>query len=288
MVIFGHYSSGPSSLDSIYFFNPYSKMLKTPITYYGGKLSLLSEILPLIPQHQTYTESFFGGGSVFFAKSPAKSEIINDANNMVVNFFQVIQTEFEELKEKIHATPYSRSTYSVAYCIYQMPHLFGKVEQAWAFYVVTNLGFSGRIGSWAYDSDGKRLRSFNRKKAAFDQSIADRLNNIQIENNDANKVILSRDHTEAFHYVDPPYMDCNQGHYSGYSSVDFNTLLKSLSNIKGKFLLSCYPSLMLDEFIQRKGWHHKSIRKPLTASLKKAGEKRQHKIEMLVANYPIH
>ena len=189
-------------------------MLKTPITYYGGKQNLLSEILPIIPKHQIYTEAFFGGGAVFFAKTPAKSEIINDANNMVVNFFQVIQTDFEELKEKIQATPYSRAAYSVAYCIYQMPHLFGKVEQAWAFYVATNLGFARKIGSWGYDKEGTHLRSFNRKKAAFDHSIAERLSNTQIEHNDANKVILSRDHTDAFHYVDPPYIGSDQGHYS--------------------------------------------------------------------------
>ena len=35
-------------------------MTKTPITYYGGKLNMLKEILPLIPEHTIYTEAFFG------------------------------------------------------------------------------------------------------------------------------------------------------------------------------------------------------------------------------------
>ena len=42
--------------------------MKTPITYYGGKQTLLKYLLPLIPQHKLYCEPFFGGGAVFFAK----------------------------------------------------------------------------------------------------------------------------------------------------------------------------------------------------------------------------
>ena len=38
--------------------------MKTPISYYGGKQSLLKHILPLIPKHKIYVEPFFGGGAV--------------------------------------------------------------------------------------------------------------------------------------------------------------------------------------------------------------------------------
>lgn len=39
--------------------------LKTPISYYGGKQSMLKHILPIIPEHTIYVEPFFGGGAVF-------------------------------------------------------------------------------------------------------------------------------------------------------------------------------------------------------------------------------
>ena len=48
-------------------------MPKTPITYYGGKLNLIKQILPLIPKHRIYTEAFFGGGAIFFAKEQAEA-----------------------------------------------------------------------------------------------------------------------------------------------------------------------------------------------------------------------
>lgn len=43
--------------------------MKTPISYYGGKQTLLKHILPLIPKHKLYTEAFCGGAAVLFAKS---------------------------------------------------------------------------------------------------------------------------------------------------------------------------------------------------------------------------
>jgi len=262
-------------------------MTKTPIAYYGGKQSLLKSILPLIPGHTVYTEAFFGGGAVFFAKTPAKSEIINDTNNMVVNFYEVVQTDFDNLKTKIEQTPFSRTAYCVAYTIYRMPHLFSALSQAWAFFVATNMGFSGKIGGWAYDKYGKRGKNFQNKKMRFDDTIFDRLQFAEIECNDACKVILSRDSKEAFHYVDPPYIDVNQGHYGGYTETMYQELLDTLTKVKGKFLLSSYHSDILTSYTAQNGWHTKGISKPLIASNAKKGSSRKRKIEVLTANYPI-
>lgn len=35
-------------------------ILKTPISYYGGKQNMLKHILPLVPEHKTYIEPYFG------------------------------------------------------------------------------------------------------------------------------------------------------------------------------------------------------------------------------------
>ncbi|WP_430411326.1 DNA adenine methylase [Kordia sp.] len=261
--------------------------MKTPITYYGGKITLLSKILPLIPEHRIYTESFFGGGAVFFAKEPSESEIINDTNNMVINFYEVCKTDFENLKVKVEATLFSRATYTVALTMYRMPHLFSKLQQAWAFYIATNMGFACKIGSWGFDKYGKRLKTVQNKKIRFDGEIPKRLLNTQIENNDACKVIETYDTEDAFHYVDPPYFNANMGHYDGYTQADYIKLLETLSNIKGKFLLSSYPSEILNEFTKKNGWYTKIVDKPLVASNGANVTKRKRKIEVLTANYTI-
>lgn len=262
-------------------------MPKTPISYYGGKQNMLKHILPLIPDHTIYTEAFFGGGAVFFAKPPSPSETINDVNAIVVNFYEVMTTDFDNLKEKIEATPFSRASYKVALVIYRMPHLFSKLQQAWAFYIGTNMGFSCQIGAWGYDKYGKQVKKLLNKKISFNHEIYNRLKNVQIEHNDACKVIASRDAKDAFHYVDPPYFNSCQSFYSGYTEADFEKLLQTLESVKGKFLLSSYPSDILDKYIQKNGWHVKTYNKSLSASKGVAGKSRGRKTEVLTANYSL-
>lgn len=261
--------------------------MKTCITYYGGKLSLLNKILPLIPEHRIYTEAFFGGGAVYFSKDPVEGEVINDRLNLVINFYEVVKTDFDRLKLKIEATLFSRKSYMKAKHICESPNLEDKLEMAWAFYIGTQMGFACKIGSWGYDKYGKRVKAFLNKKIQFDSSIPKRLEHTQIENNDACTVIESRDTADAFHYVDPPYINSNQGHYGGYSEQDYRNLLDTLSNVKGKFLLSSYPSEILSEYIQQNGWYSIQFEKPLSAQKAVEGKPRARKIEVLTANYPI-
>ena len=61
-------------------------------------------MLPLIPKHTIYTEAFFGGSAVFWAKEPAKVEFINDRNAEVINFYRVLKQDFSKLKREIDAT----------------------------------------------------------------------------------------------------------------------------------------------------------------------------------------
>lgn len=262
-------------------------MPKTPISYYGGKQNMLKHILPLIPIHTIYTEAFFGGGAVFFAKTPSEAEIINDTNAMAVNFYEVCKTDFDRLKSKIEATPFSRASYKVALVIYTMPHLFNKLQQAWAFYIGTNMGFSCQIGSWGYDKYGKQVKKMLNKKISFNQDIFKRLEQVQIEHNDACKVIKSRDTVDAFHYIDPPYFNSNQSFYKGYTEADFEKLLKTLEGLKGKFLLSSYPSEILETYTKKNGWYTKNFNKVLAATKGVEGKKRGRKIEVLTANYPL-
>lgn len=264
-----------------------SKQSGSPISYYGGKKNMLGAILPLIPEHKVYTESFFGGGTVFFAKEPAQHEVINDINNLVINFYKVVRSDYESLKQKIEETLFSRSTYSTALIVCRTPHLFNELVQAWGFYVACNMGFAHLIGSWGFDKYGQRQKAFLNKKIKFTDAFVKRIEFATIECSDACHVIKLYDTPETFHYVDPPYINTDQGHYSGYIENDYRKLLETLSAIQGKFLLSSYPSEILDEFIRKYGWHTKSFTKTLNVPKVKTGHKRPNKIETLTANYPL-
>ena len=97
--------------------------MKTPVSYYGGKLSLLQKIIPLIPEHALYCEPFIGGAAVFFAKQKAKVEVINDINGEIVNFYQVLQNDFPALQKEIQAALHRRKLHQHAQVIYQNPCL---------------------------------------------------------------------------------------------------------------------------------------------------------------------
>lgn len=274
-------------------------MPKTKFPYYGGKASLLNKILPLIPDHKFYMEVFAGGASVLMAKEPVQNEILNDTNHFVVTFYEVVKTEFDWLKSKVEATMYSRVSHKVATTILLAPHLFSKRQIAWAFYISLVMSFSSILGgAWAIDKyAGKRKRTFLNKRLEFDETIVKRLENVEIESMDAVKLIEKRGVTEdMFIFCDPPYvvnqykgekLFVNQGHYKGYTIEDFKRLLDALAKTKAKFLLSSYPSELLDSYIQKYGWSSKSYDKPITAS-SASNRKRKRKIEVLTANYDIN
>ena len=267
------------------------KELKTPISYYGGKQNLLKRILPLIPAHTMYVEPFFGGGAVFWAKKPSKAEVINDVNMNVVNFYEVLKHDYFKLRKRIEATLHSRETYKKALIIYDCPWLFADepVIRAWAFYVCTNQGFSHQINSWGYCRTGHATLSVQNKINRFEETLSNRIRYTQIEQNDAHKVIESRDAPDTFVYADPPYINSDQGHYGGYTDTHFRRDLDALAAMQGKFLLSTYPSDTLHEYIEKHSWNSLEISQPLTASNAAAtkSDKRKLKTEVLTANYDL-
>jgi DNA adenine methylase len=87
-------------------------------------------------------------------------------------------------------------------------------------------------------------------------------------------------------YCDPPYFNSDCGHYNGYSVDDFESLLKVLSKIEGKFLLSSYPSDILKQYTSKYKWKQQT--KEFTVSVAHNSTKPlKKKIEVLTANYPL-
>lgn len=262
-------------------------MSKTPITYYGGKQKLVPKILPLIPKHDLYCEPFCGGAAVLFAKEPSKIEVINDTNNVLISFYKVVKTKFAKLQKEIRATLHSRALHKKAKFIYDNPHLFNDIERAWSLWVNSVMSYSSILGSTfccGIKSNASEKKT-QAKKLSFTKELAERLERVQIECRDALEVIKTRDSAKAFFYVDPPYHNSDMGHYRGYTGDDFEKLLAMLSKIKGKFLLSSYPSDLLAKYVKKNGWHSKAYEMQLCVQGAKKGNRR--KTEVLTANYPI-
>jgi DNA adenine methylase len=267
-----------------------STKLKTPISYYGGKQKLAKTIIGLIPKHNLYCEPFFGGGAVFFNKPASNVEVINDTNNELINFYKVVKNDFASLEKEIQSTLHSRILHRNAWVIYNNPDLFSELKRAWAIWVLATQSFSGKLnGAWGYDiAKNTTSKKINNKRESFTEVLALRLQRAQIECTDALRIIKSRDTKDAFFYCDPPYFNSDCGHYKGYTSTDFETLLKTLSSIKGKFLLSSYPSPLLNEYAKKYGWQQCKIHQTVSvANVNAKSTNQKQKIEVLTANYPI-
>lgn len=263
--------------------------MKTPISYYGGKQNLVSTIIPLFPKHKTYVEPFVGGGAIFWSKRASETEVINDYNRELINFYEVCQNEFIELEKMVRISLHSRSLHADASVMYDNPHLFTRIQRAWAVWVLAQQSFSAMLdGSWGYDTKGGTTsKKIANKRNAFTESYAVRLQNVQIENTDALRVIRSRDHRDAFHYCDPPYFNSDCGHYDGYSKEDFENLLKTLQDCEGKFMISSYPSDILSDYTAQNGWFTKKVEQTVSVANGTSGKGGKKKIEVITTNYDL-
>ncbi len=251
-------------------------MLKTPITYHGGKQTMLKSILPMLPQHRLYIEPFAGGAAVFFAKPAAKAEYLNDINGNVSNFYKQLKNNFAALLKLVEETLYCESEHQRAREIYRTGEE-NDLVRAWAFWVNSCFSYRGIMDnafSFAVrkENDWTPARKLKNNKKLF--AVAKkRLENTIIFNRDALGIINNfKDKKDAFFYLDPPYIGTRLGHYKGYQQSDFDELIKALEGIKGKFLLSTFAN----EAIQNKGFNIEKFNF-------KSGKKT--KTELLVSNY---
>jgi len=150
--------------------------------------------------------------------------------------------------------------------VYENPDLFTDVKRAWAFWTLTNQGFAGMITSWGFGNIPSKEKSVASKRDDFSANYADRLKTVQIECNDALNVIDRCDGKDTFFYLDPPYYNSNMGHYKGYSEQDYIKLLDKITKIKGLFLLSSYPSEVLNRYVKKYKWNVQKITKAVAVT----------------------
>ena len=267
--------------------------MRTPITYYGGKQMLAKQIIAMIPTHRVYCEPYFGGGAVFFAKGKSPCEVINDIDDRIVAFYDVCQSEelFKKLQMKIQNTLDAEREFLRADRIWRHPSLAAdSVELAWCVWLQCNMGFGGSPqGGWKWDNGTSGSHAgvvMDHYRNEFTWKIHERLKHVQISCRDALKVIAQRDTEDTFFFLDPPYPGCVQKHYSGFGFDDFEKLLQLLSDIKGKFILCNFSSDMLEDYVQRNGWHVTVKDMPLrVANRVTSGMKRKQ--EVMVYNYEV-
>lgn len=258
--------------------------MRTPIPYYGGKTSMVPELIKLIPKHIQYVEPFIGGGSLFWHKNKSINEVINDSDGRITNFYYIVKTKFHELQNMIHATAHSEINYNESKII--LKHgTTDPVRFAWATWVNLNLSFGYKMfAGFRFSNEGQGNITAN-KRDMFTEAYMERLREVEIFQRDAVELIKLKDSPNTFFYCDPPYVSSNKGHYKNYTMENFVELLETLAQIKGKFLLSSYGEEVLLQARELHGWNLKDIEQVLQVTGKR--EETKYKTECLTWNYEI-
>lgn len=168
----------------------------------------------------------------------------------MIQFYWVAATQYSDLKTEIDKTLHTRDTHAHAVHIYSYPMFFTPAQVAWSVWALSKMSFASKLdGSFGYDLGGGMPKKLQNAKDEFTQQLCDRLERVTIENRDALKVIECYDKEEAFHFVDPPYINSDCGHYEGcFNDQSMEDLLRLLERLKGKFMLTMFPLEMIEEY----------------------------------------
>lgn len=250
------------------------------LKYAGAKNRLAHWICSHMPEHNVYLEPYAGSLAVLFNKEPSHIETVNDLNNEVINYFQVLRDHGEELRNLIRLTPYSRDEYDRAY-----EKADNDIERARRFCVRCWMGFGcSNLYKNGFKS-GQQSNSPNPARAWAKlpetmEAAQERLKGVQIENLPALELISRYDTEDVFIYIDPPYLHGIRKNYLYKHEMEdheHEELLRKLIKHPGKILLSGYENEMYNDYLS--GW--KKVQKNTRA------ERGLPRTETLWMNYDI-
>lgn len=263
--------------------------LKSPVNRIGGKSFLATRLSSMIPVHVLYCEPFCGAGHLLFSKTPSRVEVLNDIDDHLITFFEVIKdgAKRSKLIETLQYLPYSRRLWQEIRTNWKQGNVPGdEIERVSWWYYLNRTTFAGdqKRGGFAVPSTTGRnpVQSFRNAIDSF-EDIARRLQNVTIENLPYAECIRRYDSQDTLFYCDPPYLDAE--HYYGKDSFgqdDHYKLSELLHGMKGKAMVSHYQNSLYDELY--KGWHRYEYQS-FKGSCKSNGEGKPKTVEILYCNF---
>lgn len=117
--------------------------MKGIIPYFGGKSRLAKTIINKIPEHTCYVEVFAGGASVFFAKDPSPTEIINDLDKDLTTLYRAVKHHPEELYRQFKFSLVSRAEFEREKEV--NPETLTDIQRAARYLYLQKSAFGGHI-----------------------------------------------------------------------------------------------------------------------------------------------
>jgi DNA adenine methylase len=269
--------------------------------WFGGKLSHLDWLLPLLaqPKIHTFVDAFGGSAAVSLNWPNEGVQVYNDLDGEVVNFFRMLREHKALLIEQIVLTPFSRKEYELALRPTRRYEV-SDIERARRFFVKARQVRSGLAtvatpGRWAFCTGygtggisggvGQTLQKYNNAIQML-EAVAVRLGRIYIECQPATEVSLRYDGPNTLHYFDPPYVHDSRVGPADYvhemSDEQHIALAEVAHALKGKVAVSGYDCALYRALY--KGWKRYEVTKTASVTSQQTGQRKQRK-EVLWTNY---
>lgn len=273
--------------------------IASAIKWHGGKSYLAKLLVAMMPPHLHYVEPYAGGLSVLMEKEPeGVSEVVNDLNGDLMAFWRVLAYEdsFTQFKRYVECVPFSEESFDHAKYVLDDPAEYASMSATYksaAFFVVCRQSLAGRMKDFASISRNRTRRGMNEQVSAWLTAIEGlpevhaRLKRVLILNRPALDVIAKQDGDNTLFYLDPPYLHSTRTAIEAYgefemSPDDHRHLLDALSGLKGKFLLSGYPSILYNDYATRLRWTRVDFDLPNNAA---GGEEKRRMTECVWRNF---
>lgn len=274
-------------------------MLVQPVLkWVGGKRQLLNEIKKYIPKGTyKYYEPFIGGGAVLFHVQPKKA-VINDLNEELINVYNVIKDNLEELLVDLSKHQITEGYYYEIRAIDREEEYktWSNVKKASRFLYLNKTCYNGlyRVNSSGYfNTPFGRYKNPNILNETVLRAVNKYLNenDIKIKCGDYSES-LKRIGKNSFVYFDPPYDPIsNSSNFTGYTANGFNrkeqirlkNLCDKLDEKGVKFLLSNSNTT----FIRNLYSNYKIVVVNANRSINSNSNKRGEVEEVLIRNYEI-
>lgn len=275
-----------------------NKLVTPFLKWVGGKRQLMPSIVEHLPENikeYKYIEPFIGGGAVLFNLQP-KNAIINDYNEELINVYQVIKNNLDELitdlKKHKNEADYFYSIRSL-----DRNDEFKKlttVQRASRIIFLNKTCFNGlyRVNNAGeFNSPFGRYKNPNIVNEPTLKAVNKFLNsnNIDIKCGDYSEVLKQAD-KKCFVYLDPPYHPISessnftgyvQGGWNMYDQIDLKTACDELNKKGVKFLLSNSSA----EFIKDLYKDYKITIVKANRAINSNGADRGEVDEVLIRNY---
>lgn len=192
----------------------------------GGKTQLIPQIREKIPKNfNTYFESFFGGGALFFHLLPMHS-VISDSNEELINLYKTIASNVDEVIKLLRTFVNSEEFFYQVRGQDRDGNTYSDVERSARTIYLNRTCYNGLYRVNKLGQFNTPFGNYKNPKICDETNLraaSEALQNTEIIKSDFAELLLSRVEKDDLVFLDPPYIPVSQySDFKRYTKEQFS------------------------------------------------------------------